>query len=90
MTTHIRSLATTFAMAGVACAVTLAPLATARPDCVNTAPNTTQCSTPGHTAIVTGPPPNMNPYNGWPGYGYGGFGGIGFGGIGFGGIGFRR
>ncbi|MCW2557345.1 MAG: hypothetical protein JWP55_1309, partial [Mycobacterium sp.] len=35
-----------------------------------TGPNTTQCQTPGHTQIITGPPAmNNGPYYGWP---YGG------------------
>ncbi|WP_416276436.1 hypothetical protein [Mycolicibacterium sp. J2] len=49
-----------------------APLAAAAPDCVQTGPNTTQCTSPGHTQIVTSPPANNNgPFYGWP-YGGGG------------------
>ncbi|MDX1870797.1 hypothetical protein SBI67_01570 [Mycolicibacterium sp. 120266] len=49
-----------------------APPAAAAPDCVKTGPTTTQCSSPGHTQIVTSPPANNNgPFYGWP-YGGGG------------------
>jgi hypothetical protein len=58
------------AVAGVGAAVAIAPVATAAPKCVNTSPNTTQCQTPGHSQITTGPPAmNNGPWFGWP---YGG------------------
>jgi hypothetical protein len=74
MKAHILTLTTAFAMVGTACVIALAPAASADPTCINTGPNTTQCSTPGHTQIVTGPPPDTNPYNGWPAWGWGGIG----------------
>jgi hypothetical protein len=58
------------AVAGVTAAIAMAPVATARPDCVNTGPNTTQCQSPGHAQITTSPPAmNNGPFYGWP---YGG------------------
>ncbi len=54
----------------------------ATPHCVDTAPNTTLCQTPGHAQISTSPDPAMT--NSYPGWGFGGFG-IGSGGIWFGG-----
>lgn len=67
----MRVLPMILAVAGVTATVAMAPGATAAPDCVNTGPNTTQCQTPGHTQIITGPPAmNNGPwYGGWP---YGG------------------
>jgi hypothetical protein len=60
----------TLAVAGVSAAVVMAPVAAAAPDCVNTGPTTTQCSTPGHSQIITSPPVmNNGPWYGWP---YGG------------------
>ena len=80
MSSHRRWIAIVFATAGTAGAVLLAPAAAAAPDCVNTGPNTTQCSTPGHTQIITGPPVMNNGPWGWP---YGGGFGISLGGIGW-------
>ena len=57
--------------------------AAAVPHCVDTAPNTTLCQTPGHAQISTSPDPAMT--NSYPGWGFGGFG-IGGGGIWFGGF----
>ncbi|UXA10664.1 hypothetical protein KXD97_21510 [Mycobacterium sp. SMC-8] len=55
--------------------------ANAIPQCVNTAPNTTQCQTNGSSQITTQPGPWTYNY-GWPGWGWG-FGwpvfGFGFG-----------
>jgi hypothetical protein len=69
MSSHRRCIATVFA-AGAAGAIVLAPVAGALPDCTNTGPNTTQCSTPGHTQITTGPPPmDYGPWYGWPAFG---------------------
>ena len=66
----MRVLPMTFAIVGIAAAVVTAPVATARPDCTNTGPNTTQCQTPGHAQITTSPPAmNNGPWYGWP---YGG------------------
>ena len=81
MSSHRRWIATVFATAGTAEMVLLAPAAAAAPDCVQTGPNTTQCSTAGHTQIITSPPP-MNNYGPW-GWPYSGFG-ISLGGIGIG------
>ena len=77
MTSHKRCFAMVFATAGVAGVFMLAPVAAAAPDCVNTGPNTTQCSTAGHTQIITSPPPMNNGPWGWP---YGGGFGISLGG----------
>ncbi len=53
-----------------AMAITAAPLATATPTCVDIAPMTTQCHTPGNSQIVTSPPERVgSPWGGWP-YGY--------------------
>jgi hypothetical protein len=55
-----------------ALALIAAPVASAAPECVQTGPTTTQCSSAGHTQIVTSPPANNNgPFYGWP-YGGGG------------------
>ena len=71
-----RYLTTLLATAGVAASVLIAPTATARPECTNTGPRTTQCETKGSTQIVTSPPAvNYYPWFGWP---FGGFV-IGFG-----------
>jgi hypothetical protein len=62
-------------MAGVACALSLAPAAQARPECTQTGPNTTQCTTNGSSQITTSPPAMQGPnYGGWPAFGFGGFG----------------
>lgn len=66
----MRVLPMVLAVAGVTAAVAMASAATAAPKCVNTGPNTTQCQTPGHAQIITGPPAmNNGPWYGWP---YGG------------------
>jgi hypothetical protein len=70
-----RYLTTPLAAAAVGVAVWAAPVATARPECINTGPNTTQCQTGGSTQIVTTPPAMNFPWWGWP---FGGFV-IGFG-----------
>jgi hypothetical protein len=75
MSIHTHRLATTFAMAGVACALSFAPSAQARPECTQTGPNTTQCTTNGSSQITTSPPAMQGPnYGGWPVFGFGGFG----------------
>jgi hypothetical protein len=77
MRINIRCLTMLFAAMG-ACAVVVTPVAAATPECINTAPNTTQCQTNGSSQIVTSPAP----INNWGGYGpYWGGGGlvIGFG-----------
>jgi hypothetical protein len=76
---HRLFITTVFAVVGAAGAVLLAPTAAAIPQCTNTGPNTTICSTNGSSQIVTSPAPNNGPW-GWP---YGGWG-IGFGGWGIG------
>lgn len=43
-----------------------APVASALPECTNTAPNTTQCTTNGSTSITTSPPLNQNNFYGYP------------------------
>jgi hypothetical protein len=43
-------------MAGFGSALLLAPAASALPQCVTTAPYTTQCTTGGSTQIITSPP----------------------------------
>lgn len=56
----------------LAAAVLCAPVASAAPQCVQTGPTTTQCSSSGHTQIVTSPRADNNgPFYGWP-YGGGG------------------
>jgi hypothetical protein len=68
-------LATVFALAASAVAVALAPVAQARPECTQTGPNTTLCTTNGSSSITTSPPPMQGPnYGGWPLIGFGGFG----------------
>lgn len=66
----------------VTTAILIAAPAAAVPDCIDTAPYTRTCVTPGHTAIVTTPNPAFT--NPWPGWGFG-FGtpafGLGGGGI---------
>ena len=53
--------------------MTPVPAAAIPPRCVDTAPNTTQCSTNGSTAIVTSPPSNrFNNYGFGPWFGWGG------------------
>lgn len=59
------------------------PTAEAAPQCVDVAPNTKMCQTPGHTQITTSPDQAMT--NPFPGWGFGGLG-IGSGGIWFVGI----
>jgi hypothetical protein len=49
-----------------------APASAIPPRCVDTGPNTTQCSTNGSTAIVTSPPRNQFNNFGWPWFGWGG------------------
>jgi hypothetical protein len=63
------------AAAGVGVWLLVAPAAAALPECINTAPNTTQCSTNGSTQIITSPPPNV--FNNYPFLGWGGWGGWG-------------
>jgi hypothetical protein len=53
-------------LAGLTCAVLLAPTASALPECVNTAPYTTQCTTGGSTQIITSPPLVSSNNYGWP------------------------
>jgi hypothetical protein len=60
--------------------VPLAPLPLA-PRCMDTAPNTRFCQTPGHSQITTSPDPAMT--NSYPGWGFGSLG-FGQGGIWFG------
>lgn len=55
----------------------VAPIAGAAPECINIAPNTTQCQTNGSSQIVTSPSVQTSPYWGWP---YGGGLVIGLGG----------
>ena len=75
MFSHICSLTTVFATAGVSAAIALAPAAQARPECTQTGPNTTQCTTNGSSQITTSPPAMQGPnYGGWPVFGFGGFG----------------
>lgn len=47
----------------------IAPATAAPPHCVDTAPNTTLCTTNGSTQIVTSPPPNQFDNLGWPWFG---------------------
>jgi hypothetical protein len=81
MSNHRRCLATVFATAGAAGAIMLAPVAAAIPECAQTGPTTTLCSTNGSAQLVTSPPIQNGPYWGWP---YGGGFGISIGGWGFG------
>jgi hypothetical protein len=67
-----RALAVPFTVAGIGAALLGAPVAAAAPNCVDTGPTTTQCTTGGSTSIVTSPPAmNYGPQYGW---GWGGFG----------------
>jgi hypothetical protein len=64
------------AVIGVCFALILVPTASAQPTCVNTAPNTTMCTTNGSSSITTSPPEmNNGPFYGWP-FGGGFFMGI--------------
>jgi hypothetical protein len=80
MRTVIRSLTPLLAAAGAAGAMAMAPVAAAAPECVTTAPYTTQCETNGSAAIVTSPQLQNN--WGWPWWGGGGIV-IGLGGLGW-------
>ncbi len=62
MSNYRRCLATVFATAGVAGAITLAPVAAAIPECTQTGPTTTLCSTNGSAQLVTSPPVQNGPY----------------------------
>jgi hypothetical protein len=53
-------------MAGFGSALLLAPAASALPQCVTTAPYTTQCTTGGSTQIITSPPLVSSNNYGWP------------------------
>jgi hypothetical protein len=79
MRIRIRTFTPLLAVAGVAGAIAMAPIAAAAPECTTVAPNTTQCETNGSAQIVTSPQLNNN--WGWPGWG-GGFV-IGIGGFGW-------
>ena len=74
----MRSFATSLACAAIVAAVLTAPSAMAAPECVDTAPNTTLCSTNGSSSLVTSPSAPTGPNYG--GFSYGGFG-FGFGGL---------
>jgi hypothetical protein len=65
--------ATAMVMAGLGSALLAAPAASALPECVTTAPYTTQCTTGGSTQIITSPPLVRSNNYGW-GF-LGGFGG---------------
>lgn len=67
----LHSLPMLLAAGGACAAVALAPVAAAQPQCVTTAPYTTQCQTNGSAQIVTSPQQN-NFYGGWPWWGGGG------------------
>ncbi|WP_286143102.1 hypothetical protein [Mycobacterium sp. GA-0227b] len=54
-----------FAAAAVGMCTLVAPAATAAPECVDIAPNTTQCDTNGSSQIVTSPSVQTGPYRGW-------------------------
>ncbi|WP_264068700.1 hypothetical protein [Mycolicibacterium komossense] len=47
----------------------VAPVAVALPQCITTAPNTTQCTTGGSNQIVTSPPLISSNNYGWPVFG---------------------
>jgi hypothetical protein len=72
--------ATALLVALAATLVSAAP-ASAVPECMDIAPNTRICQTPGHSAIVTSPDPALT--NSYPGWGYGALG-YGLGGFWFG------
>jgi hypothetical protein len=72
---NTRSLAMVFAIVSATFAIMVAPSAQARPECTQTGPNTTQCTTNGSAQITTSPPAMQGPYyGGWPAFGFGGFG----------------
>lgn len=76
----MRNLSMLLVGAAVATAVATAPVAMAQPECTQTGPTTTQCTTNGSAQITTSPPrvSQVYPYGGW-GIGFGGFGwGIGW------------
>ncbi len=68
--------ASAMVMAGLGSAVILAPSAAALPECVTTAPYTTQCTTGGSTQIITSPPLVRSNNYGWGILGGGWGGGI--------------
>jgi hypothetical protein len=76
----MRYLRAAAACAFLVVALVLAPAATAAPpDCTQTGPRTTQCTTSGgSTQIVTSP--QQRTYNQYPWYGWGGGWGISIGG----------
>jgi hypothetical protein len=53
-------------MAGLGSALLFAPTASAQPQCVSTAPYTTQCTTGGSNQIITSPPLVASNNYGWP------------------------
>ena len=62
--------------AGLGSAILLAPTASALPECVTTAPYTTQCTTGGSSQIITSPPLLRSNNYGWGILGGGWGGGI--------------
>jgi hypothetical protein len=68
-----------FVAGAIAAAVIATPAASAKPDCVNLSPNTTQCrNSGGSSQIITSPP--VSNCGAW-GCGYWGYGGWGNGGL---------
>jgi hypothetical protein len=59
-------------LAGLGAGVALAPVASALPQCVTTAPYTTQCTTGGSNQIITSPPLVQSNNYGWGVFGTGG------------------
>jgi len=68
--------ATAMVIAGLGSALLAAPAASALPECVTTAPYTTQCTTGGSTQIITSPPLVRSNNYGWGILGGGWGGGI--------------
>lgn len=59
-------IAAAITVAGLGSALLVAPAASALPQCVTTAPYTTQCTTGGSNQIITSPPLIPSNNYGWP------------------------
>lgn len=66
MGTKIGVLASAVTVLGLGSALVVAPTASALPQCVTTAPWTTQCTTGGSNQIITSPPLVPSNNYGWP------------------------
>lgn len=60
-----RFIAPALVLAGLGSALVLAPTGSAQPQCVDTGPTTTQCTTGGSNQIITSPPLVRSNNYGW-------------------------